>query len=109
MQQAYAQCAPKRMLMDFADSGRRGHEWDGCESNQLCRRNHIWRGAEHCAVRIQYIEDQQMTQPVSDFGRLQGVLVGVPLVKIEPQYDGKGKRTSRLLTWSTGETCLVTG
>ena len=48
-------------------------------------------------------------QSASDFGRLQGVLVGVPLVKIEPQYDGKGRRTSRLLTWSTGETCLVTG
>ena len=46
---------------------------------------------------------------VSDFGRLQGVLVGVPLAKIEPQYDGNGKRISRLLTWSTGETCLVTG
>ena len=48
-------------------------------------------------------------QSVSDFGRLQGILVGVPLAKIEPQYDGKGKRISRLLTWSTGETCLVTG
>lgn len=48
-------------------------------------------------------------KPVSDFGRLQGVLVGVPLAKIEPQYDDKGKRISRLLTWSTGETCLVTG
>lgn len=47
-------------------------------------------------------------QPVSDFGRLQGVLVGVPLAKIEPQYDDKGKRISRLLTWSTGETCIVT-
>lgn len=46
---------------------------------------------------------------VSDFGRLQGILVGVPLAKIEPQYDDKGKRISRLLTWSTGETCLVTG
>ena len=50
-----------------------------------------------------------MSQPISDFGRLQGVLVGVPLAKIEPQYDDKGKRISRLLTWSTGETCLVTG
>ena len=50
-----------------------------------------------------------MSQPISDFGKLQGILVGVPLAKIEPQYDDKGKRTSRLLTWSTGETCLVTG
>ena len=50
-----------------------------------------------------------MTQPVSDFGHLQGVLVGVPLAKIEPKYDDKGVRISRLLTWSTGETCLVTG
>lgn len=50
-----------------------------------------------------------MTQPVSDFGRLQGVLVGVPLTKIEPQYDNKGKRIARLLTWFTGETCIVTG
>ena len=48
-------------------------------------------------------------QSVSDFGRLQGILVGVPLAKIEPQYDGNGKRISRLLTWATGETCLVTG
>ncbi len=48
-------------------------------------------------------------QSASDFGRLQGVLVGVPLAKIEPQYDDKGRRISRLLTWSTGETCLVTG
>lgn len=52
---------------------------------------------------------EKTQQPVSDFGRLQGVLVGVPLAKIEPQYDGKGRRISRLLTWSTGETCLVTG
>ena len=47
-------------------------------------------------------------EPVSDFGRLQGILVGVPLAKIEPQYDDKGKRIARLLTWSTGETCIVT-
>ena len=50
-----------------------------------------------------------MNQPISDFGKLQGILVGVPLAKIESQYDDKGKRISRLLTWSTGETCLVTG
>ena len=50
-----------------------------------------------------------MNRPISDFGKLQGILVGVPLVKIEPQHDDKGKRISRLLTWSTGETCLVTG
>lgn len=48
-------------------------------------------------------------ESISDFGLLQGILVGVPLVKIEPQYDDKGKRIARLLTWSTGETCLVTG
>ena len=50
-----------------------------------------------------------MNQPISDFGKLQDILVGVPLVKVEPQYDDKGERISRLLTWSTGETCLVTG
>ena len=50
-----------------------------------------------------------MNQPISDFGKLQGVLVGAPLAKIEPKYDDKGKRISRLLTWATGETCLVTG
>lgn len=45
-------------------------------------------------------------QPVSDFGKLQGILVGVPIRSIEPQYRD-GKRVARLVTWTTGETCLV--
>ena len=70
--------------------------------------------AEACGgdFRDRPMETQQeyrMSRPISDFGKLQGILVGVPLVKIEPQHDDKGKRISRLLTWSTGETCLVTG